>query len=74
MDLHARKHILKVCQQQKHNQPADRLSLISAFVIGLLKNIISKLATSKISIFYLFLVAEQISFGMSGSETPNSQN
>ena len=41
------------------DQPGHPHSLISTFVIRLLKSIISKLATSKISIFLLVSVAEE---------------
>ena len=44
-------------------QPAHRLSLISAFGIRLLENIISKLATGEILIFQLVSVAEETGFG-----------
>ena len=40
------------------DQPAHTRSLISAFVIHLLESILSKLATSEVSIFYLVSVAE----------------
>ena len=40
-------------------QPVHPRRLISAFVIHFLKSIISKLASSEISIFYLVSVAEQ---------------
>ena len=39
-------------------------SLISAFVTRFLESIISKLATSKISIFHVVSVAEQAGLGM----------
>ena len=41
------------------NQPVHPRSLISAFVIRFLKNIICKLATGEISIFYPVSVAEE---------------
>ena len=41
------------------DQPAHLCSLISAFVLGLLESIISRLATREISIFYLVSVAEE---------------
>ena len=41
---------LEACQQQRHWPACASYSLISASVIGLLESIISKLATSKISI------------------------
>ena len=45
------------------DQPAHPRSLISAYVIHLLESSISKLATSKISLFYVVSVAEQAGFG-----------
>ena len=42
------------------DQPAHPRSLISVLVIRLLKSIISKLATSKISIFWVVSVTEQV--------------
>ena len=47
-------------------------SLISTFVIRLLESIISRLATSKISIFLLVSVAEQAGFNLTLSETPKT--
>ena len=47
-------------------------SLISAFVIPLLKSIISKLATRELSIFYLAYVAEETSLRLVLSETSTS--
>ena len=46
-----------------------RRSLISAFVICLLENIISRLAKSKISIFLLVAVAEKTGLKLALSET-----
>ena len=46
------------------DQPAHLRSLISAFVICLMKSIIYRLAPSQISLFLLFSVAEQAGFGM----------
>ena len=54
--------INKGADQQMH-------SLISAFVIRLLESIISKLATSKISIFKLVSVAEETGLSLALSET-----
>ena len=51
------------------DQPAHSRSLISAFVINFLKSIISKLASSEISIFYLVSVAEQAGLKRTLSET-----
>ena len=46
------------------DQPAHPHSLISTFVIRLLKSIISKLATSEISISSIVSVAKQAGLGM----------
>ena len=47
-------------------------SLISAFVIRFLESIVSKLATSKISIFYLVSVDKQAGLNLTLSETPKT--
>ena len=57
-----------VCEQQRRRP----VRLISAFVIRLLESIISKLDTSKISLFELVSVAEQAAFCMTWSETPKT--
>ena len=54
------------------DQPAHSRSLISAFVFCSLESIISKLATSEISIFYLVPVAEQAGLNLTLSETPKT--
>ena len=46
------------------DQPAHSHSLISTFVICLLESMISNLAISAISIFYLVSEVEQTGFGM----------
>ena len=55
-----------------NNKGADQLahprSLISAFAIHKLNSIVSKLAPSEISLFYLVSVAEGTGFGMILSE------
>ena len=51
------------------DQPAHAGSLISAFVIHLLESIISRLATSEISLFKLVSVAEQTGLKLTLSET-----
>ena len=51
------------------DQPAHLHSLISAFVIHFLESIISKFATSEISIFYLVPVAEETGLSLVFSET-----
>ena len=67
----------KTCLLGKTNntgadQPAHPRSLISAFVIHFLKSIISRLATSKISIFKLISVAEQAGLNLTLSEIPKT--
>ena len=52
------------------DQPAHPHSLIRAFVTHLLQSIISRLATSEISIFLLVSVAEQTGLNHTLSETP----
>ena len=54
------------------DKPPHTHSLISPFVIRLLKSMIPRLATSKISIFYLVSVAEQAGLNISLSETPKT--
>ena len=54
------------------DQPAHRYSLISAFVILILESIISRLATSEISIFLLVCVAEQAGLNLSLTEIPQT--
>ena len=51
------------------DQPAHLHSLISAFVIHLLESIISKLATSEISRFWLVSVAVQVGLTITLLET-----
>ena len=51
------------------DQPAHLHSLISAFVIHLLESIISRLATSEISIFELVLVAVKAGLNLTLSGT-----
>ena len=54
------------------DQPAPPPGLISAFDIHLLESIISGLATSEISIFYLVSVAEETGLSLTLSETPKT--
>ena len=54
------------------NQPAHPRSLVSVFVIRFLKSIISKLATSEISVFLLVSVAEETALSPALSETLKS--
>ena len=54
------------------DQPAHPCSLISALVIRFLESIISKVATSEISIFLLVSVAEETDFSVDLSETPKT--
>ena len=51
------------------DQPAHQCSLISTFIIRLLKSIISRLATSEISLFYLVSVAKETGLSLALSET-----
>ena len=62
-----------VANNKGADQPAHPRSLISAFVIPLLESIISKLATSEISIFWLDSVAEDTGLSLVFfSETPKT--
>ena len=54
------------------DQPAHPRSLISAFVIRLLESIISRLATSGISISWLVTVAEEIGLKHTLWDTPKT--
>ena len=54
-----------VCEQHRRR-------LISAFVIRILKSIICKLATGKISIFWLVSAAEETGSKLALSETPKT--
>ena len=57
---------------QGADQPAHPHSLISAFVIRLLKSIVSRLSTSEISHFLLVSVAEQVGLNLTLSKTPKT--
>ena len=54
------------------DQPAHPCSLISAFVFRPLESIISRLAKSENSIFYVVSVAEETSLSVVLSETPKT--
>ena len=54
------------------NQPAHTRSLISAIVIRLLESIISRLASSKISTFWLVSVAVEIGLSLAMSDIPKT--
>ena len=54
------------------DQPAHPPILISAFVIHYLESIISRRATSEISIFELVSVAEQAGLNLTLSDTPKT--
>ena len=70
MGLDARKPVFGGFANNKGaDQPAHPRSLISAFVICFIVSIISKLASSKISIFELVSVAEETGFSPALSET-----
>ena len=58
------KPVFGVCEQQRTYQPAHPRSLISAYVFHLLESIISTLAASKISMFWLVFVIEQAGLGI----------
>ena len=51
------------------DQPAHPRSLISAFVIPLLESIISRLATSEISVFWVVSAAEETGLNLTVSES-----
>ena len=55
----------------KHST-TEPLRSLSTFVIHLLESIVSKVNTSKISIFYLVSVAEQVVLSMTWLETPKT--
>ena len=61
-----------VANNKGADQPAHTRSLISAFAIRLLESIISKLATSEFSIFYIVSVAEQAGLNLTLPETPKT--
>ena len=69
--LDMRKPAFRVEDNKSADQPAHQHSLISAFVILLLKSIKSIIATSDISFFQL-VWAEQAALGMTWSETPKT--
>ena len=54
------------------DQPAHPRSLISAIVVRLLESIISRLATSEVSIFQLVSVAELAGLNLTLSESPKA--
>ena len=67
----------KTCLQRFVNnkgtdQPAHPGRPISTFVIHFLESIISKLATSKISIFQLVSIAEEIFLSLALMQTPKT--
>ena len=64
MGLGVRKSVFRGLRTTK-----AQTSLISAFVIRLLESIISRLATSEISIFYRGFVAKQAGLNLTLSET-----
>ena len=70
MGLDARKPVFGGLRTTGAYQPAHMHSLISAFVIRFLKSIISKLASSKISVFLLVSVAELTGLNLALWETP----
>ena len=54
------------------DQPAHLGSLISSFVCCILESIISRLAKSKILIFWLVYIAEQAGLNLALQETPKT--
>ena len=67
-----RKPILQYANNKGADQPAHPCSLISAFVVCCLDNIISLLAISEISSLYLASVSEQACLSLTWSQTPKS--
>ena len=73
MGLDARKPVFRgVSNNKGTDQPAHPCSPISAFVIRFLESTVYNLATSKISIFQLVSVAEEIGLSLALSETPKT--
>ena len=70
MGLNARKPVFRGLRTTKAQTSLP--SLLSTVVIRLLKIIISRLATSKISIFQLVSVAKETGLGLAVSETPKT--
>ena len=56
-----------VCEQHMHSH-----SLVSAFINRVLESIVSKIATSEISVFQLVSEAEETGFSLALSETPKT--
>ena len=69
LGLNARTCLQGFVNNKGLDQPSHLCSLISAFIIHLLNSIISRLATSEISIFWLVYVAEQSGLNLTLSET-----
>ena len=67
-----RKPVWGFANNKGADQPAHPRSMISTFVICLLKSIISRLATSEISLLYLVSVAEETSLSLALLETPKT--
>ena len=67
MGLDARKPVFGFANKKCADQPAHPCRLISAFVIRFLEKIISRLASSQISIFWLVTVAEQTGLSLAFS-------
>ena len=73
MGLNTRKPVVGVCKKNKGtDQHAQLPSQISAFIIRLLESVISRLATSELSIFLLVSVAEKTGLRIALSETPKT--
>ena len=67
MGLGVRKHGLLHVNNKGADQPAHLCSLISTFVVHFLGNIVVKLATNKISMFWLVAVALQAGLSLTWS-------
>ena len=72
MDLVAKNLSSEDCEQQRRRPACASAQLISAFVIHLLESVISKLAASKFSSFYLVSIAEEAGLSLTLSETPKT--
>ena len=72
LGVDASKPDFRAANNKGADQPGHVRSLISVVVIRLMENIISKLATSEISVFYLVSVAEQTRLCVTWSESPRT--
>ena len=67
-----RKPVLPYANNKGADQPAHRLSLISAFVVRCLDSIIPLVSISEISSLYLASVASQAGLCLTWSKTPKT--